>query len=358
MKKTARCVGAVLTGLVMLAVSAGAGAADPPGFETYVVRKGDTLSAIAGRVFGDPKRWREILAANPQVTSANRIYPGDSLLIAVPDTAAAERPGGLAAGAAAETAAPAVEAAPAPAETAADQAAAEQEALTPAPPPPEPPPPPVVSQALYRSAGTIADRLPELAIIASEDGRELIAAGDAAIVNAAVAAGERYTIVRADRRVFHPRTGEYLGWLIRVVGTAEVTCRDTQTSTVALLGTRIAAGVGDYLVPFDPDDTLAQDELAGKITPECVAPGTEDGMVVAFEQDRMSAAEQDLVFIDRGSAAGVAPGRRFLVYREIAAGGRVTVGELQVLRAGERTATALVTTSVLELEVGDLLRAR
>ena len=52
-----------------------------PGFETYVVRHGDTLSGIAGRVFGDPKRWREIQKENPQVTNPNRIYPGQVLVV-------------------------------------------------------------------------------------------------------------------------------------------------------------------------------------------------------------------------------------------------------------------------------------
>ena len=89
MKKTTSGMGAVVVGLAMLTLSAvSAPAAERPGFETYVVRSGDTLSKISGRVFGDVKRWREILKENPQVTNANRIFPGDTLLVPVPETAA------------------------------------------------------------------------------------------------------------------------------------------------------------------------------------------------------------------------------------------------------------------------------
>ncbi len=89
MKKTTIGMGAVVVGLAMLTLSAvSSPAAQQPGFETYVVRKGDTLSKISGRVFGDEKRWREILKENPQITNANRIFPGDTLLVPVPQTAA------------------------------------------------------------------------------------------------------------------------------------------------------------------------------------------------------------------------------------------------------------------------------
>ena len=88
--KTGRIgIGAVVAGLAMITLFAvSAAAAERPGFETYVVRRGDTLSKISGRVYGDVGRWREILKENPQVTNANRIYPGDTLLVPVPATAA------------------------------------------------------------------------------------------------------------------------------------------------------------------------------------------------------------------------------------------------------------------------------
>jgi len=36
----------------------------PPVMESYKVMPGDTLSRIAGNVYGDSKRWQEIYQAN------------------------------------------------------------------------------------------------------------------------------------------------------------------------------------------------------------------------------------------------------------------------------------------------------
>ena len=355
-----RCAGAVLGGFALLALAvAPSPAAEMPAQETYVVKPGDTLSGIARRVFGDARRWREILAGNPQVTNANLIFPGDSLLVPALVPVAA----GAGESAVAETAA-AVAAEPAPGGAGA-ASTVEETGGTPDGEAPVPELPvetvrsvSVVSPALYRSAGYISDSLPAVAIIASEDERILLGTGDAAIINAPIPPGRRFTVVRADRRVFHPMTGECLGWLTRVLGTAEVTCRGERYSTVALEGMRDAAGVGDYLVPVDPEDVLEENLLAGKIRPGCLPEGPADAVIVAFDEDRPVVGEQEFAYLDRGTAACVGPGRRFTIYREAAPDGLMVIGELQVLRAGENTATALITTSVQEIEVGDLLRGR
>jgi len=334
-------------------------AAEPPTYETYVVRHGDTLSGIAGRIFGDARRWREILSANPQIKSANLIYPGDSLRVPAPEPAVA----GAGESAAAE---PVAAAGSLPAGECVSAGATAEEtggATTAAVPVPELPVEvvrsvPIVTPALYRSAGYISDSLPAVAIVASEDEQILLGSGDAAIVNAPISPGSWFTVVRADRRVFHPLTGQCLGWLTRVLGTAEVTCRGESASTVALQGMRDAAGVGDYLVPIDPDDLLEENLLAGKIKPGCLPVGPADAVIVAFDEDRPVVGEQEFAYIDRGTASCIAPGQRFTIYREVIPEGRMVIGELQVLRAGEHTATALVTTSVQEIEVGSLLRAR
>ena len=216
----------------------------------------------------------------------------------------------------------------------------------------------VVKPALYRTAGYLADNLPAIAIVASPEDRNLLGSGDSAIVNAPISPGTRFTVVRGARRVFHPVTHKSLGWLIRILGTAEVTCRGERTSTVALRTMNDAASVGDYLVPIDPNDVLEQNVLAGKAQQGCIPAGACDGVIVALNEEGLVAGELELAYIDRGTAEGVTPGQRFTIYRELAPEGRGGMGELQVLRVGVHTATALITNSVREVQVGYLLRAR
>lgn len=48
--------------------------------KTFVVRRGDTLSAIAGQVYRDPSLWREIARANG-IVDPRRVRPGDALRV-------------------------------------------------------------------------------------------------------------------------------------------------------------------------------------------------------------------------------------------------------------------------------------
>jgi len=54
-------------------VSSGAG-------KTYVVKKGDTLWAIAQRTYGDGKQYRKIVAANPNI-KGDRVMTGQKIVL-------------------------------------------------------------------------------------------------------------------------------------------------------------------------------------------------------------------------------------------------------------------------------------
>ncbi len=51
------------------------------GDKTYEVRSGDSLSQIAGLMYGDPSKWTLIRDANPTKVQGDRVKPGDVLVI-------------------------------------------------------------------------------------------------------------------------------------------------------------------------------------------------------------------------------------------------------------------------------------
>jgi hypothetical protein len=316
----------------------------------YIVRPGDTLSGIAGRLLGNVDRWREILEANPQITAPDMIYPGDSLTLPLPEPAVPEEELAVR-----EEVAPPPPPPPSPA--AAADALRDETTEEPALPVEKVRQIPVISHALYRTAGYISKELPEAAIVASIEDRESMGEGDSVVINLSADEGTRYTVVRPAQPVFHPKTGTFLGWMIRILGTAEVICPGPRCSTAVLGNTYDYVAVGDLLVPFDPDDFLEENVLGPKTTEMCLYPKEEDATVVAAQEDIAVPGEGNIVFLDKGSADGVGPGNQFAVYRKVAAESYAFIGQLQVLRTEERTSTALITNSLQELQVEDQAQA-
>lgn len=53
-----------------------------PAGKTYTVVKGDSLSKIAKREYGDPGKWRQIFEANRDIIeNPDLIEPGQNLII-------------------------------------------------------------------------------------------------------------------------------------------------------------------------------------------------------------------------------------------------------------------------------------
>lgn len=48
---------------------------------SYIVRKGDSLSLIARRAYGDLSQWKQLAQVNANISNPNRIFPGDVISI-------------------------------------------------------------------------------------------------------------------------------------------------------------------------------------------------------------------------------------------------------------------------------------
>src|ERR1044071_4523475 len=62
-------------------VSANQDPASPEKFEVHIVKKGETLSGIAGQTMNNPRLWPQLWEQNEHIINPHWIYPDDKILI-------------------------------------------------------------------------------------------------------------------------------------------------------------------------------------------------------------------------------------------------------------------------------------
>ncbi len=161
------------------------------------------------------------------------------------------------------------------------------------------------------------------------------------------AADDLYTVYKRTRKVFHPATGQYMGYLITRLAIVQVVQVDKELTTARVLRAFGAAAPGDPVARFvfpHPDEAA-------------VIPASSDvtGMVVELQADleMTLVAQRNIVYLDRGSDDGLKPGDRMDLVRYGGALPPRQVGEVKVLSTEGRSATALVTKSVSRILKGD-----
>jgi chemotaxis protein MotB len=169
-----------------------------------------------------------------------------------------------------------------------------------------------------------------------------------------VTPGDLFTIYRRPRKVFHPITGQYLGYLVNRLAVAQVSQVDKDLTTVQIVRAYATVSPGDPVMKF----VLPTDEGAAIDQPSSV---NVEGRVVDFQSDMgimHMVAQRNIVYLDRGREDGIRPGNRMEMIRS---GGNLPqrlVGELKILSVEDRTATALITKSTSRILKGDRFRAK
>lgn len=335
----------------------------------YVVRPGDNLWFLSRQFLHNPFLWPRIWERNKFVINPNRIYPGDPLLI--PGLAPAP-PEALALPGAPAPVIPAPVPPPGapPEPIAAAPAVPAEPSREPAPAPTliAPPPAPilVVTRGQYFCLGFVHEGGPLGVgnILRPLRDSQIIQPQDTVFLTlrrgTSVQVGEVFQVVREETVVTHPRTGGGLGRLVRSKGLLQVTEIQERSIRAKVIYGCEDMTAGDTLLRYQETEIPA----LGAAVPTTVSA---DGMIVHTDLDRVSVGELHIVYIDLGLKAGIVPGDVFSVHRETGlaadprAWGTIRLsptlrGELAVVRVTERTATARVLRSDLDLRVGDRIR--
>jgi peptidoglycan-associated lipoprotein len=194
-------------------------------------------------------------------------------------------------------------------------------------------------------------------VVGSRESKQLFAMGDLLYVrvlpDANVKVGDRLTLYRPTKQVYHPVMRASLGRLMAILGILQVITEAKEN----VVTTRIerafdSISPGDLVMPFQlPPEVPAHQTTSGPLT----------GVIVDFKQARQVTAQSEIIYIDRGETDGVALGDRFSVVRP---GRRLSfmtknpdevLAEIKVIGLQPRTATAYVTKSADAIHRGDIV---
>ena len=323
--------------------------------QVHTVEKGDTLWDLSSKYLGSPWYWPKVWSYNPQIANPHWIYPGNQVRF-YPGNGE-ETP------------------------TRAEQVAGDEDELQ-------------AGQAIEGDEDVQMVRLPvetKTREIVLKDGfatpNEVEAAGTLvasfaesemlsppAVVylefkdRSAVQVGASYLVYRTVGKVYHPRTGKFLGYQTQVLGTVKVNRTSDPKVRATLEKAFDEIGRGARIGP-------ARERLYETVSPVANAVALQNLTVVAqLETSLTMAGEQVRVLVDAGSAQGVQVGNVFTVIRQadpILSGVGVDpsanqdtslpveeVGRCMAVDVREAVTTCLLLRSYREVVVGDRVELR
>lgn len=308
--------------------------------ELHVVRRGDTLWDISWYYFSNPWEWPKIWSYNAAITNPHWIYPGDLVRLYAKGTY--------------------------PTVSRRDPISV-----------PTQPRVSTTSVSLRQLAFVDRDKLKYAAeVVGSVDAKALLSRGDMVYLrypkNRPPRVGRRYAIYSPRKPIAHPALKEngkakVVGAYVRILGELEVLS--------VKKGKRARAVIRESV------DVIERGALVGPlqqtfkvVQPTPNARNLQAYVVGILETDQLSGQGQ-LIFIDAGSKQGLKVGNRLYVIRRGDAYDAVmkpgqnvgkddrrfparAIAEATVVQVGDNSAVCLLTASLKEAEVGDLILMR
>ncbi|MBX3330752.1 MAG: OmpA family protein [Nitrospira sp.] len=165
---------------------------------------------------------------------------------------------------------------------------------------------------------------------------------------AEVAVGDLFTVYRRVRKVFHPVTKEYLGFVMNRSAVVKVTAADHALTTVE--------AVLSY-APISPGDPVMRFVAPVPDTVTSFASKTSDleGMIVELQADRTMTlvSQSNVVYLDQGREDGLKTGDLLDIHRHSPGLPPRKIGQLKVLSVESHTAAAIVLKANTRVIKGD-----
>lgn len=296
-------------------------------YKDYTVHRGDTLWDICNKELQDPFLWPKVWKENPDIKNPDRIYPGQRIRIPLylsqKEIAPEIRP----------VAKPVIKP-DLPKEKPEEKRIEPVKRAY------------LVPKDVLIGSGFIGDSESGVGrIIDLLTGGTIVAKGDFAYIETDKPAtkGDRFFIVRVVEKVIHPKTGLKLGYLIEVLGIAEVVNSDKDPAKIKILTSFSEVTTGDLLSDYyDIEPVLAPDNPR---KPDL------NGCIVATRQLHMVNGNWDIVYLDLGRKDGLEIGD--MLATTLQNKHRVRNGVVQVLNLRETTATAIIRKGNIETTKGD-----
>jgi hypothetical protein len=310
--------------------------------DLHVVRKGDTLWDISTYYFSDPWQWPKVWSYNPTITNPHWIYPGD-LVRLLPKGMFDQQP-----------------VANAPPETNGDGGEQQQQQ-------PDNLPAPAQSRNVGLKQTAFVEKSDldrSIAVDGGVDEKALLTTGDSVYLsypsNNPPKVGQRYSIYRPGNSV--KAGGKNVGAYVKIIGALEVaSVKQDKRARGVIVESNQEIERGDKVGPL-----LKQFKNLTPVPPKVDAQGS----IVAMLAKEQLIGRGEVVFLDLGKGSGVEPGNRLFVVRRgdalpdqskytVGQDDRRfparTLGEIVIVEVGDNVSIGLVTLSVQEMGIGDLV---
>ncbi|OHE57687.1 MAG: hypothetical protein A2Z47_02595 [Thermodesulfovibrio sp. RBG_19FT_COMBO_42_12] len=300
-------------------------------YKDYIIKKGDTLWDISRGELKDPFLWPKIWKENPEIKNPDLIYPDQK--IKIPLYLIKE-----------VTPKPVEEVIPAIPEVKPEIKETKKEE-------------PVVKikpvkkkylidkDALISSGYITESIVSKGEIVGAPNERTIFGKGDYVYIKTfnSTKKGDRFYIIHSTGEVKHPETGAMMGYLIEVVGVAEVVGEESNRTKVKITVSFCEVTVGDLLDEYY--------EIEQPFVTDNPRTPTISGFIVATKQKRILNAQYDIVYIDRGRKDGIEIGD--IVSTISKNKSDILNGTIQIISTKEKTATAIIRKCEKEVTPGD-----